>query len=320
MNRRVRVQLSASTYEYLFDPAGRRLSSWLLTGSGAGAGNEGRIWWDGGLLATRDWNGQTYFHHSDWLGTERMRTNYQGQVTTTSKSWAFGDGLSQSNNDIQGPGQDNDQYAGLEHDEASFSEHATFRQYSSTQGRWMSPDPYDGSYNPNDPQSFNRYSYVLNNPFRNRDPRGLTMCDWGTSDQGGRDTDSDEQCEADGGTLVKVMQTVEVNGGGGGSYLSTMDGPGWTKLIEYTVTDAPNKPPPTPTPPQPQKLPWYCGAGNSWSHPFTAPTSRQWGMMAAGDAGIALFASRFGTTVNPVTKLFATSAALENYAWAACGT
>ena len=54
MNRRVRVQLSASTYEYLFDPAGRRLSSWLLTGSGAGAGNEGRIWWDGGLLATRD--------------------------------------------------------------------------------------------------------------------------------------------------------------------------------------------------------------------------------------------------------------------------
>ena len=65
MNRRVRVQLSASTYEYLFDPAGHRISSWLLTGSGAGAGNEGRIWWDGGLLATRDWNGQTYFHHSD---------------------------------------------------------------------------------------------------------------------------------------------------------------------------------------------------------------------------------------------------------------
>ena len=181
LNRRVRVQTSASTYEYLFDPAGRRLSSWLLNGSAEGFGNEGRIWWDGGLLATRDWNGQTYFSHSDWLGTERMRTNYQGQIATTSKSLAFGDGFSQSSSDPQGATQDNNEFAGQDSDFESGTTHATFRQYAPTQGRWMSPDPYDGSYDRGNPQSFNRYTYVLNNPFAYRDPSGL-FCEYGHED------------------------------------------------------------------------------------------------------------------------------------------
>ena len=36
----------------------------------------------------------------------------------------------------------------------------------------MSPDPYDGSYSGN-PQSLNRYSYVMNNPLMLTDPSGL---------------------------------------------------------------------------------------------------------------------------------------------------
>jgi len=38
----------------------------------------------------------------------------------------------------------------------------------------MSPDPYDGSYDPSNPQSLNRYSYVHNNPLSFVDPLGLT--------------------------------------------------------------------------------------------------------------------------------------------------
>jgi hypothetical protein len=40
-------------------------------------------------------------------------------------------------------------------------------------GRWLSPDPYDGSYDGSNPQSFNRYTYVMNNPLAAVDPSGL---------------------------------------------------------------------------------------------------------------------------------------------------
>ena len=72
-------------------------------------------------------------------------------------------------------GTDDDPYhfATLDHDSESSTEHAQFRQYSSTQGQWMTPDPYDGSYRLGNPQSLNRYGYVLNNPLRNIDTSGL---------------------------------------------------------------------------------------------------------------------------------------------------
>ncbi len=53
--------------------------------------------------------------------------------------------------------------------------HTTARQYSSQQGRWMSPDPYEGSYNWEDPQSLNRYAYVNGRPNFATDPSGQIM-------------------------------------------------------------------------------------------------------------------------------------------------
>jgi RHS repeat-associated protein len=61
-----------------------------------------------------------------------------------------------------------------DHDTETDTHHAQFRQYSSSQGRWMSPDPSDGSYSLGDPQSFNRYSYARNNPLSIIDPTGLS--------------------------------------------------------------------------------------------------------------------------------------------------
>lgn len=59
------------------------------------------------------------------------------------------------------------------------------RQYRSSQGRWLSPDPSGlTAVNPINPQSWNRYAYVLNNPLALIDPNGLDcvfLNDAGTS-------------------------------------------------------------------------------------------------------------------------------------------
>src|SRR5262249_41972266 len=47
------------------------------------------------------------------------------------------------------------------------------RYYSSTQGRFTSSDPLLSSGRVESPQSWNRYSYVLNNPLAFTDPFGL---------------------------------------------------------------------------------------------------------------------------------------------------
>jgi RHS repeat-associated protein len=97
-----------------------------------------------------------------------LRTTYNGAVKGSYKSLAFGDGTMTT-------GADNDPYhfAELDYDYPSSTDHAQFRQYSPTQGRWLSPDPYYGSYDSSNPQSMNRYAYVLNSPLSLIDQAGL---------------------------------------------------------------------------------------------------------------------------------------------------
>lgn len=64
-------------------------------------------------------------------------------------------------------------FTGLERDKATGLDHTWFRKNDSLMGRWSSPDPYWGSANVNDPQSFNRLSYVRNSPTDLIDPMGL---------------------------------------------------------------------------------------------------------------------------------------------------
>src|SRR5579885_360540 len=109
---------------------------------------------------------QAFFQHQDWLGSERIETSASGGVANRVGELVFGD---HSN---LGSGLDDYQFAGMDTDLETDSHHAQYRQYDSIAGRWMSPDPYDGSYDPSNPQSFNRYSYVMNNPLSLTDPTG----------------------------------------------------------------------------------------------------------------------------------------------------
>jgi RHS repeat-associated protein len=64
-----------------------------------------------------------------------------------------------------------------ERDAESGNDYTTFRYDSSRLGRFMAPDPLAGY--PANPQSLNRYAYVLNDPINLFAPFGLEDCGGG---------------------------------------------------------------------------------------------------------------------------------------------
>ena len=72
---------------------------------------------------------------------------------------------------------------GKERDTESGNDYFGARYYASSMGRFLSPDPFLNSGRPDDPQTWNRYTYGLNNPLKVIDPTGLynlvNTCDSG---------------------------------------------------------------------------------------------------------------------------------------------
>jgi RHS repeat-associated protein len=173
LNQRVRTVVGGATTEFVFNAAGQRVSVWNGT---TRAQLRGQYYWGGRPVAFYA-SGAAHFQHQDWLGTERMRTAYNGGVEGAYQSLPFGDGQSTAGSDL-----DPYHYAQLDHDTESDTDHAQFRQYANAQGRWLSPDSYGGSYDGSNPQSFNRYAYAANNPLSFVDPTGLYVAAPGVCD------------------------------------------------------------------------------------------------------------------------------------------
>jgi RHS repeat-associated protein len=121
---------------------------------------------DGKLLATYDGE-DTYFALTDWLGTKRAEVGTGGCLSTYA-SLAYGDELTPSGNC---PDATEHHFTGKERDSESGNDFFLARYYSSTTGRFTSPDDASGQ-NSIDPQSWNLYSYVRNSPAASRDPNG----------------------------------------------------------------------------------------------------------------------------------------------------
>jgi len=165
-NQLVKVTSANGTVQrFAYNLGGQRVSTWDVSGNLVTA----KYYVNGNPIAYySNTDGYLHFEHQDWLGTERVRTCSSGSIEGSYASLPFGDAFT-----VNGKDTDPYHFAGLDHDADSYTEHAEFRQYSSAQGRWLSPDPSGGSYDMGNPQSLNRYVYVLNNPLSMTDPQGL---------------------------------------------------------------------------------------------------------------------------------------------------
>jgi RHS repeat-associated protein len=168
--RRVKKTVAGYPTEYMYTLDGQIDS--MMEGS-AGHLTRGFVYLNG-LPLVEYANGTTYFVHTDHLGSTRLLTNYPTPTIAESDDYyPFGEFNSSGSTSAL-------KFTADERDTESTLDHTLFRQYSSSLGRWSSPDPLGGD--PSNPQSLNRYAYVLNNPLAFVDPLGLDDCLGGEHD------------------------------------------------------------------------------------------------------------------------------------------
>jgi RHS repeat-associated protein len=116
-------------------------------------------------------------------------------------------------------------------DSATGLDYANERHYSNQYGRFMRPDPFGGSSNSGNPQSWNSYAYVLGDPVNLNDPTGLMEC---------------ADCGEDGGSgdgyCPPEYESCAPLGGGG---------PVCTPGTAFAQSACDGGSPPPPPPPQP---------------------------------------------------------------------
>jgi RHS repeat-associated protein len=122
--------------------------------------------------------GGTQYVFSDHRGSTRVVTNQTGAVISRQDYEPFGGelgavGVRSVDSTYGGGNSVRQKYAEMEQDDGSGMSHTLWRKYDRISGRWTSPDPYGESMSVSDPQSFNRYTYVNNDPVNLIDPLGL---------------------------------------------------------------------------------------------------------------------------------------------------
>jgi RHS repeat-associated protein len=140
--------VTSPTREYLY---GNNLLA-IVTGSTSGSG------------------GTIVYQHRDHL-SPRLYTDVNGNCVGDQGTYPFGE-LWYSNGDSNCTNTASSSfiYTSYERDAESGNDYALARSYASTQGRFLRPDPLEGIVG--DPQSWNRYAYVENDPINLSDPSG----------------------------------------------------------------------------------------------------------------------------------------------------
>ncbi len=155
------------------------LSVWTRDTAGVLAWREDEIWRSSALLAREAPSG-TRHYSLDHLGTPRAITNPSGGLVGVQSFDVFGAGGTSDGGALQFTGQERDA-ANLADGGVALPDYFHARYYDLA-GRFLSVDPVIPTGAMRNPQMWNRYSYVANNPLNRVDPDGKLLQIAGCSD------------------------------------------------------------------------------------------------------------------------------------------
>jgi len=131
------------------------------------------VYMGGSPVALQNWDGTFVWIHKDHLGSTSLLTKTDGSVACKTHFDPYGHQVMLWVNPVGGTSISQG-FTGYEKDNPTGLYNAQARMYSYGQARFLQPDPLGvGAANPTKPQSFNRYSYVQNDPVNFKDPSGL---------------------------------------------------------------------------------------------------------------------------------------------------
>ncbi len=114
--------------------------------------------------------GLAYYRHSDWIGSSRFASTPTRTMYYDGAYAPFGEVYAQT-------GTTDLSFTGMNQDTVPNLYDFPARELNDIHGRWPSPDPAGmKSVRLRDPQSWNRYAYVGNNPLSFTDPTGMNKC------------------------------------------------------------------------------------------------------------------------------------------------
>jgi RHS repeat-associated protein len=179
-NRQVTATIGSGTSSYAYDGNGLRVSK-------TANGQTTTYVYDAFGNLAAEYGGEssstcvgTCYVTTDHLGSTRLLTTSTGTVGARYDYEPFGqeigagyDGRTTAMGFMTTPDGTNPKYTGQQRDQETATDWFQVRQMSGAQGRFQSPDPANAGADPSNPQSWNGYAYVANNPLSYTDPSGM---------------------------------------------------------------------------------------------------------------------------------------------------
>jgi len=173
LGRMVEISNAGVHTQVVYAPSGQKIG--LM--NGISALQKGIIPLPGGGTAIyKGSSGLSHYRHGDWLGSARLSTTPSRTLYYDTAYGPYGETYAAV---IGNGGNTSVSFTGNGKDTPTDLYPFMYREYNSAQSRWISPDPGGlAVVDPSDPQTWNKYGYVENQPCNSVDQLGLDTCNF----------------------------------------------------------------------------------------------------------------------------------------------